>query len=171
MRRTVLAAGSVIAALLTGGVLAVSGGAQATSGRTIALVTKDFHVKTTDVPPRGLERGSFGSGDNFLSSGRVFSPAGARRGAFDARCTITRGGSIARLLCDGVYALKEGHIFIQMRFSFTSLSDMPKPTQGAVVGGTRAYAGARGTFTTGELTEEDEDDSGDGSEDIITLLP
>jgi len=41
-------------------------------------------------------------------------------------------------------------------------------TAGSVVGGTRAYAGARGTFTSKDRPGEA---AGDPSDDTLTLLP
>ena len=164
MNRTLIAAGSVVAVLATGGVLAVSGGAQAPGGQTIRLITKNYVAKMIDTPPRRGE-GSFGSGDRFVSSAYVVNAAGRKRGTFDADCAVTRGG-FGRFVCDGVYVLSEGHIFVQMRFSFVTL-EKQAATEGAVVGGTRAYAGARGTFTT--LARPDDED--DAADDVITLLP
>jgi hypothetical protein len=166
MRRTAVAAGSIVAALAVGGVVAVSGGAQPPGGHTISLVTKDYVAKTIDLPPRN--RGfSFGSGDRFVSSATVVNAAGAPRGSFDADCVVTRGSAAhTRFFCDGVYVLAEGQIFVQMRFSDFSLSKGPS-AEGAVVGGTRGYAGARGTFTTNDRPDANDD----SADDVITLLP
>ena len=125
MNRTLIAAGSVVAVLATGGVLAVSGGAQAPGGQTIRLITKNYVAKMIDTPPRRGE-GSFGSGDRFVSSAYVVNAAGRRRGTFDADCAVTRGG-FGRFVCDGVYVLSEGHIFVQMRFSFVTLRSRRRP--------------------------------------------
>jgi hypothetical protein len=164
MQRTAVIAITVVVALVTGAVLAVSGGAQAPGGRTLQLVTKDFRFKAIDVPPRGRGREPSGSGDGFVISGSVTDRAGARRGSFDAVCTVSRGGRNGRSVCEGVYALSEGEIFLQARLSFSDEGD----ADGAVVGGTRAFAGARGTFTTVDRPGEG---GGDPSDDTITLLP
>jgi hypothetical protein len=165
MRRTVaIIAGSVVAALATGGVIAVSGGAQTPGGQTIQLVTKNFRFKAIDVPPRERGREPSGRGDGFVISARVTDRGGARRGTFDAKCTLTRGGRNGSALCEGAYTLSEGQIFLQARFRNSDEGDV----NGAVVGGTRAYAGARGTFKTVDRPGER---GGDPSDDTITLLP
>ncbi|MBA3327867.1 MAG: hypothetical protein H0T43_06155 [Solirubrobacterales bacterium] len=164
MRRISIIAGSVVAALATGGVLAVSGGAQDPDGQKLQLVTKNFRFKAIDVPPRRPGREPSGSGDNFVISAVVTNRAGARRGSFDAKCTVTRGGRNGRSLCEGVYALTEGQIFLKTRFVNSNDGDI----SGAITGGTRAYAGARGTLTSVDRRGEA---GGDPSDDTLTLLP
>jgi hypothetical protein len=165
MRRTVaIIAGSFVAALATGGILAVSGGAQTPGGQTIQLVTKNFRFKAIDVPPRERRGQPSGRGDGFVISARVTDSAGAGRGTFDAKCTFTRGGRNGSALCEGAYTLSEGQIFVLARFRNSDEGDV----NGGVVAGTRAYAGARGTFETVDRPGES---GGDPSDDTITLLP
>ncbi len=166
MRRATIVAGSVVAALTTGGILAISGGAQQPAGgQTLQLVTKNFRFKAIDVPPRARRNAEpSGTGDGFVISAVVTDRAGARRGSFDAKCTVTRGGRYGRALCEGAYALSEGEIFLQARFRFSDEGAV----DGALVGGTRAYAGARGTFTSVDRPGEK---GGDPSDDTLTLLP
>ena len=169
-RKAVLVISSLVAVLATGAILAVSGGAQAPGGRTLELVTKNFSFKVVDNPPRSRSRNGepvFGAGDAFAISALVTNRAGARRGRFDGACTITKGGRRGSAVCQGVYALAEGEIHLLARFSFADEGD-DGDVAGSIVGGTRAYAGARGTFTTKDRPGEA---GGDPSDDTLTLLP
>lgn len=164
MRRTQIISAAVVAALATGGVLAVSGGAQSPDGQTINLVTKNFQFKGNDLPPRERNRESFGRGDSFVIEAVVTDRAGVRQGNFDAVCTTTRGGRNGRAVCNGAYSLKEGALYLTTVFKNTDEGNV----SGAIVGGTRTYAGARGTFTTKDRPGEK---GGDPSDDTLTLLP
>jgi hypothetical protein len=64
-------------------------------------------------------------------------------------------------VCTGVYALSEGELHLQARLAEADV-------HGSVVGGTGAYAGARGTFRSVDRPGEA---GGDPSDDTITLLP
>ena len=164
MRRTPVISAAVVAALATGGILAVSGGAQSPGGQTINLVTKDFEHKAIDAPP--LEGGpeSVGRGDRFVLAAVVTDTAGTRRGNYDVVCAATRGGRKGRVVCQGAYSLKEGALHLTTVFKNTGDGSVT----GAIIGGTRAYAGARGTFTSVDRPGEK---GGDPSDDVITLLP
>lgn len=164
MQRAAVVFGAVVAALAAGGVMAVSGGAQDPAGQTINLVTKNFEQKVIDAPPLERNPESIGRGDRFVLEADVVDAAGTRRGNFDVVCTATRGGSKGRLVCEGAYSLKEGAVYVTTVFRNTGTGDV----SGAVIGGTRAYAGARGTFTT---IDRPGDRGGDPSDDTITLLP
>ena len=164
MQRAAVICGAVVAALATVGILAVSGGAEAPAEQTINLVTKNFEQKVIDAPPVERNPESIGRGDRFVLEADVVDAAGTRRGNFDVVCTATRGGSKGRLVCEGAYSLKEGALFVTTVFKNKGTGDVG----GAVIGGTRAYAGARGTFTT---IDRPGDQGGDPSDDTITLLP
>jgi hypothetical protein len=162
MRRIPLVAGSAAAAFAGLGILAVTGGAQQPTGRTIELVTKNARFKFVDVPPRARTPDNARPGDQFLISATLADRAGKRVGGFEAKCSMTRGGKNLRGICDGVYALADGEIFLAARL--TPADDV----SGAVVGGTGAYAGARGTFSSKDRPGEA---GGDPSDETITLLP
>lgn len=164
MQRAAVVVGAVVAALATGGAVAVSGGAQAPGGETINLVTKNFEEKVIDGPPFERNPLSIGRGDRLVLEADVTDATGTRRGNFDVVCAATRGGSKGRLVCEGAYSLKEGALYLMTVFRNTGEGDV----SGAIVGGTRAYAGARGTFTT---IDRPGDKGGDPSDDTITLLP
>jgi hypothetical protein len=166
MRRTVaIIAGPVIAALATGAILAVSGAAQTPSGSTIKLVTKNCTYKLIDIPPRIRGRNPEpGAGDGSAGSCQVFNASGGRAGAFDAACVfpkgVRRGGAA---LCKGAYSLAGGDLHVAARVEEDTVS-------GSIVGGTRTYAGARGTFTSIERPQ-DQERNGYPKDDTITLLP
>lgn len=167
MRRTaVITAGSVVAALTTAAVLAASGGADAPAATTIRLVTKDCTRKLIDVAPRmrGFSDGP-GAGDRLAGSCPTFDGAGKRAGTFDYTCSFTKGGRRARVLCESVYALAGGDLYTLAR------PDGEKEAgSGPIVGGTRTYAGTRGTFTSVERPGGTET-NGVPKDDTITLLP
>ncbi len=162
MRRTAVLAGSVAIALATGGVLAVTGGAEAPSGTTLQYVTKGGVFKFVDAPPKAKGEEDASSGDSFLISSGVYSTSNKRVGSLDAHCSFTRGGRRLRGVCTGIYDLPDGEIHLSARLSAEDT------TAGAVVGGTGAYVGARGTFKSVDRPGEA---GGDPSDETITLLP
>lgn len=165
MQRAAVVSGAVVAALATIGVLAVSGGAQAPDEQTINLVTKNFKQKLIDAPPAERDLFEIGYGDRFVLEADVTDATGTRRGNFDVACTATKGGGKkGRIACEGAYSLKEGALYVMTVFKNTGDGDV----SGAIVGGTRAYAGARGTFRTVDRPGEK---GGDPSDDTLTLLP
>ena len=70
MRRTAVIAGSFVAVLAAGGVLAVSGGAQATAGRRSSSSSGAGSEKFVDVPPRAKRAFSASAGDTSSSHPR-----------------------------------------------------------------------------------------------------
>lgn len=166
MRRKAVSGGaSLVAALATGASAAVSGGAQSPKGRTLELVTKNFRFKAVDNPPRSRRPNAPPSaGDAFVISALVTNRAGRRRGSFHATCTVTRGGPRGSGVCEGIYVLAGGEIHLLARLDLADQGDV----DGSIVGGTRAYAGARSTFVSRDRRGER---GGDPSDDTLTLLP
>jgi hypothetical protein len=156
-RRATVIAGSAVAALATAGVLAVSGAAEAPTGQTISLIEKPGIEKFIDAPPRATRARPSSPGDQFMYSYPLVTGANARAGRIDARCTFTKGGRKASGICDGVISLADGDLLLAVRLKTEG------DVNGAIVGGTGAYAGARGTFTSVETKG--------GAHDTITLLP
>ncbi len=162
MRRTAVLAGSIAVALGIAGVLAVTGGAEAPAGTTLKFVSKGGVFKFVDAAPRAKREEDASSGDAFLISTGIYSTASKRLGTLDAHCTFTRGGRRLRGVCTGIYDLPGGEIHVSARLSADD------ETAGAVVGGTGAYVGARGTFSSVDRPGEA---GGDPSDETITLLP
>jgi len=162
MQRTAMTAGAIVAALATGAVLAVSGGAQTPGGQTIRLIERSGADKFVDVPPRADSDSDAGAGDQFLFRSSLFNSANQRAGKLQVVCTFTKGGQKPSGVCEGVFALGGGDLLFSARLSRSST------VNGAITGGTGVYAGARGTFSSVDLPGED---GGDPSIDTITLLP
>lgn len=162
MRRTAVLAGAVAAALATAGVVAVSGGAEAPGGTTLKFVSKGGVFKFVDAPPRARQEEDASSGDEFLLSTPLYNAANRRVGTLDARCAFTRGGRRLRGVCTGIYDVPGGEIHGTARLSAND------DVAGAVIGGTGAYVGARGTFTSVDRPGEA---GGDPTDETITLLP
>ena len=167
MNRTTAVGLTAAAVLASGGVLAASGGAQSTEGQTIKLVTKNFHYGFVDNPPKIRGRtGTPGPGDVIALTGIATDPGGKRLGSLDAAVTVTKGGRSGWAVGMGAYKLADGEIHLMIR---TSTREAEQTTEsGSVVGGTGAYAGARGTFTS---VDRKGTAGGDPSDDTITLLP
>jgi hypothetical protein len=160
LRRTPIIAGSVLAAVAAAGALAVTGSAEAPSGQTIKVVEKGGTEKFVDVAPKAKGFAP-GAGDAFLFSSPLLDAANKRVGKLDVRCDFTTGGRTARGICQGVFSLPGGDLLLAARLSTAS------SVKGAIVGGTGAYAGARGTFTSVDRPGGDNAPS----DDTITLLP
>jgi len=158
---------STVAALAAGAIVAASGGAQGTTTPAttkLELVAKDGSWKYVDHPPRA--RGdNAGAGDQIMQSAPILTKDGARKGTFDATCTCTTGGRTGHVVCHGTYALTNGDVHIMAR---VSNSNNDRRVSGSVVGGTRAYAGAHGTFTS---IDRPGDQRGNPRDETITLLP
>jgi hypothetical protein len=162
MRRTAVIAASVATALAAGGVIASTGGAQTTGGTTINLVTKNCKVHYTDNPPKAKKRVEYpGVGDALTIACTSFDQSGAKAGTLDAYCHITRGGKAFVGVCEGLYRLAGGEIYVSAR------TGAGNTTAGPVTGGTDMYAGARGTFVSVDRSGADNSPS----DDVITLLP
>jgi len=75
---------------------------------------------------------------------------------------LAEGDRTPRAQCTGIYDLPDGEIHLSARLSADDT------TSGVVVGGSGAYLGARGTFTSVDRPGEA---NGDPSDDTIKLLP
>jgi hypothetical protein len=99
-------------------------------------------------------------GDQFVISNPLASNAGRHLGTLRAICTVTNTVKQlfnAAVICTGAFSFKEGQISVVVTANSISRST----TTGAVVGGTGAYVGARGTFKSV---------SAKNNKDTITLL-
>jgi hypothetical protein len=111
-------------------------------------VSKTSTFAFVDNPPRSSNprRPRFSPGDAFVISVPLTKDR-RPRGSLHASCTITAASkdpNRAPALCYGVFSFREGQVAV-----IASLPNLDaKTTSGVVVGGTRAYAGARGTFTS-----------------------
>jgi hypothetical protein len=153
--RPLIAAAVVAAAVTTASVLAAGGSAQAPGSRTLVFNEgqRGSTFKFVDNPPRSRGRTerttTISMGDIFVFTNPLINGAGQRSGVLYATCVAARGGRVdsAFVLCHGVAKLRDGDIALEVA---TRISD--SEVTGSIIGGTGAYNGARGTFTslTGE---------------------
>jgi hypothetical protein len=160
------AVATAVAALV---VVTSGGSAQTPGGRTLTFFEADkgstFHF--VDTAPRsptrnlGSRRFRASVGDRILFSNPIFDHKGGTRiGTTYATADVVKGGSARklRLLAHGVFKLRGGQLVVEALFGFAS-----NTTTGGIVGGTSAYEGARGQFTSKQGKT--------GSQDTIHLLP
>jgi hypothetical protein len=162
-RLIALAAAGVTAAAVAVPVLAQSSG----GGQTLAFheLNKNSRFDVIDNAPRNKHnrRPVFSIGDEFVLANPLADASG-HVGELRALCTTTKKApandnalNAAHPFCTGAFVLKNGTLFIETTDAGTSA------TRGAVVGGTGAYVGARGTFTSSPTKS--------GADDEVTLLP
>jgi hypothetical protein len=157
----VLGAAAVAAAAVAAPVLAQSGG-----GQTITFheLNKGSRFAYTDNPPRNAhnKRPVFSVGDQITLANPVADDSGSL-GELRAVCTFTKKAPATdnvnpgHPFCSGAFVLKSGTLFVD------TADAGGKTTHGAVVGGTGAYVGARGTFTSTSTKS--------GANDVVTLMP
>ena len=155
-RRIAAVTAALAAAGLTAGLVADSGRAQ-DPGRTITITPVKGSEAFNDVAPKGVRRGKTSLGDQFFLTVAVRRDDGAR-GRLQATYTVGQKkvslvGSRGQL--SGVYRFADGAIFVEAEGTFED-SDVDR---GAIVGGTGAYVGARGTLDS------------DKTHDVLHLLP
>jgi hypothetical protein len=160
----VIAAVSAIALVAA---FAFTGNAQ-TGERTIVLkeTDKGSLFNFVDNPPHSRQRRdappSVTLGDQLVFTSRLLDSAGNRAGRSEVVCSgVEPGRSLeagAVFLCSAVMHLVDGDLFVTARFSPTS---GPSTTRGSITGGTGAYLGARGEFTS----------VGEPSTDTFNILP
>jgi hypothetical protein len=141
------------------GLAAAPAVAQAPLTITFKETNKGAKFAFVDNPPRSSKAHRGPSlGDNLVFSNPLVSAAGARRGTLRASCTITGASAkVTPAICYGVFSLKEGQLIAVV--STDNLSGAT--TIGMIVGGNRAYAGARGTFRSTQTKT--------GADDTVTL--
>jgi hypothetical protein len=161
MRRIPVVLGAVAVAVGTAGAITATGGAQEGGGETIELISKGGSFRFIDERPAARSEEDASAGDQFILSVPLSTAGGKRVGVLDAQCTFTKPGKNIRGLCEGAYSLPKGQIFIAARLSNND-------ARGAVVGGTGAYVGARGTVSSIDRPGEK---NGDPSDETIKLLP
>lgn len=158
------------AAAITAAAIAATAGGQAPQGRTITLteVPKGATFGFVDNSPKTTfshegEPRKLSVGDIEIESIAVADQHDNRVGRFDAYCVVSRPGRPSHHgeECTGTYRLKDGTIGTAGSFVGSESS----PGTFAIIGGTRAYEGARGTLTISAPHK-------DGSRtDTLGLLP
>jgi hypothetical protein len=150
MKRLGLLAALAATAVTVLAVLASSGGAQS-GERTIVLTQPAGGFEFVDLTPPRTARGfDAWPGDHLISTHRLVDAAKSPAGRVELVCTTVRGSrSIDRavFLCTGVAHLAGGDLFLGARLRPPTPAH-PSTVRGALTGGTAAYAGARGTFSS-----------------------
>ena len=159
---------ALTAAALTSAAVAVPALAQGGGNTTTVSFTElgkgsQFHF-VDQAPKTKIVKGNprkISAGDELVISNRLADPGGARIGELQATCTAThttRRFDKAGFICWGDFTFTDGSTMAANVAGLTA-----KVTNGAIVGGTGTYAGARGTFTSTEQSNGD-------SADLVTLL-
>ncbi len=150
----------LLAAIL---LLRSSASAQDPGTRTLTLRETDrggtfAHIRNT----KGASQRSNLAGDVIVFANPIVDAAGKRIGKTSVGCVTTTGSRNfmkSALTCHGVTELADGSLMMQ-----AIIGPNAPVTNGAVTGGTGAYANARGVFTNTEVR------SG-SSETVVTLVP
>ena len=142
--------------------LALPAAAHADTTLTFKEVDKGSTFAFIDNPPKAKGKSHRPSaGDAFVISTPLSDNAGKHIGRLQAQCTITKPGktdSTTAAICFGAFTFKNGVLDVMV--SMSNLNS--KTTAGGVLGGTGAYAGARGTFVAKQTKS--------GNDDTVTLL-
>jgi hypothetical protein len=155
MRRTVLFVPLVAACVAAGGIAVNAGGQGSgppTGTMTLTITTKNKDGRFVDAPPRSRKPSD---GDAFYGRGAA---SGDAQGTAVFTVTFPRG----RPLLHGALHLANGDLFVE---EFASENN--ETVRGAILGGTGAFAGARGDFEDKPIKSTK---SGDTSRITITFL-
>ena len=150
MKRLGLLAALAATAVTVLAALASSGSAQ--SGERTIVLTQPAEVVAflVDQRPRIRRGTALSPGDQLISTHRLVDAAKRPAGRVELVCTAVSLSRSPRFVCTGVAHLADGDLFLGARFRPSRGG--ASTVRGALTGGTAAYAGARGTFTsTGEL--------------------
>jgi hypothetical protein len=157
-RRRALGAAVAAAAAASCAVALSTASGQAPGGTTMVVTpVGEPSIAYADAAPKGFRRGRFSLGDQVFLAGRVVRD-GTVKGTSELVATVSDRRPVAadraHGFLSGTYHLADGDLY----FQGTGLFDEAGTGRGAIVGGTGAYAGARGTI---ESTDE---------RDVIHLL-
>jgi hypothetical protein len=148
--RSLVAIAAAAAVIVSAAILAVGGSAQVPGPRTLTFteVNKGSTFGFVDNPPRSPRLHGFPTrasvGDSIALS-QPLADQGRPAGTLHVSCTATRAGRFdkAAFVCDAVARLRDGNIALEAALRFAD-----SQVTAAVTGGTGAYSGARGTFTS-----------------------
>jgi hypothetical protein len=160
---------AVAAAIAASVVLAPAGGAQTSSGRTLTFLddtshgTQAFVDSAPKSPVRNPQSGRFrlSTGDTLYVRSPILDHEGGERiGTAYSQFTVLKGHTFANAVFrgHGTFRLHDGQIVADGVFRIANATNTV-----AVVGGTGAYEGARGSLTFTEIEH--------GSQDTFHLLP
>lgn len=161
MHRLIVLAGIALAAIGVSIVFAAGGSsAQVPGERTLTFIEghKGEQFAVVDNPPRSKRRGERASvsvGDQLAFHNPLLTEARQRAGSLDGFCIATERGARfdkATFACTAIVRLSDGTLVLSVRLKFSESDSIG----GAISGGSGAYEGARGSFTsTGQRTTRD----------------
>jgi hypothetical protein len=155
-----LAAGALalVAAIAVVAVVAAGSRAQVAGATYVITPVGKEGIAFSDVQPKGFRHNRFSLGDQLFLTTKI-KRDGKVAGTAEATITVSDPhplkGDRAHGVVSSVYHLADGDIYT----AGTVLLDDSGTGEGAVVGGTGAYAGARGTVEPGH------------DRDVVHLLP
>ena len=151
---------TMLVAALVAAVVAATASANGATVTTLHLVEKDKAFHFVDNPPAGGERQPPSMGDQFVFTSELLTRSGKHAGMLHATCIVTEGGRNTVSTCYGTFGLRGGQLV-----AMTTLVGDKKVDHIAIVGGTGAYAGARG-----EVISVDRGANTPFSDDTIRLI-
>jgi Allene oxide cyclase barrel like domain len=165
MKRSTLLLAAVAAAAIVGVTAAATSYAGSSDGRTIRLVERGGSSTVVDNPPTGNPQSRLlSAGDFWAGTMKLYATSGERAGSVHVVCVATVSGpeTQTRFQCQGTVRLADGTLALAALVERHPDRDVDHI---AVVGGTGAYEGARGTMTSTPRS------SGNVTDDEIHLLP
>lgn len=147
--------GIALAVLVGPGASAQDTGTRIVSLKELDKGSKFRHVRNT----KGAPSTSNMQGDVIAFINPLVDPAGQSVGTLHVSCVTTVGARDfmkSAINCSGALVLRDGMMTLQTVVTFSDT------TTGAITGGTGAYANARGTFVSKQVSG--------GSQDTITLV-
>jgi hypothetical protein len=162
MVRRIAALSTVALAAAAAGVAVPAGAQTATTLTLTEPAGGTFNI--VDNAPKSHGQGEhqrFSVGDSLVISNKILDASRKRVGKVQAVCFVNKAGTFATATsdCVGVFKLAGGNLYVSIPLQFSSTKET-----GAVVGGTGAYQGLHGTWTT--VNHRD-----DSSTDTFTLTP
>jgi hypothetical protein len=145
MLKPVVIMGS-LAALAAAGTAA----AQTPTPQTLTLIetARGGTTNVVDRPPLSRQGGTerrLSKDDTLVITNPLRDTSGRRAGRLRASCAVTKAGGFDSAAgdCLGVFGLKAGRIYVTVPMNLAATT-----TTGTVLGGTGAFAGVRGTWTS-----------------------
>jgi hypothetical protein len=139
MKRVLFAIAAILAVGVVTAVSVAAVSRSADSVTTLRLVEREQSFHFVDVPPSAGPNTPPSAGDSFVFTSTLWTRGGKRAGTLRASCVSTSGGENGTLTCYGTFGLKGGQLA-----AMATLRGESRTTHIAIVGGTGAYAGARG---------------------------
>jgi hypothetical protein len=148
-----------MAAACAAGVLLLAGQSSArNAGKTYTITTvKTVGTGWLDAEPKGVTKGRFSPGDQVIETNKILRD-GRVKGVFVGSAMVASPGIVSSARAVGmiraIYRFADGDLYVEGVVAFSTTAG-----SGVIVGGTRAYEGARGTMES------------DGSKELLRLMP